>query len=150
MRKLLSILILFFVFGCGYNSIYSNNTNLKFKIDEMSLEGDQYINNIIRNELIRFETSETEKKYKISINSNFEKNIIAKDKSGNATDLSLRVNVNAQITNIETNKINNIYLSESFDVVKRQKNFEQINYEKIVKKDLTKIILNKIILELNK
>ena len=90
------------------------------------------------------------KKYKISINSNFEKNIIAKDKSGNATDLSLRVNVNAQITNIETNKINNILLSESFDVVKRQKNFEQINYEKIVKKDLTKIILNKIILELNK
>ncbi len=150
MRKLLSILILFFVFGCGYNSIYSNNTNLKFKIDEMSLEGDQYINNIIRNELIRFETSETKKKYKISINSNFEKNIIAKDKSGNATDLSLRVNVNAQITNIETNKINNILLSESFDVVKRQKNFEQINYEKIVKKDLTKIILNKIILELNK
>ena len=45
---------------------------------------------------------------------------------------------------------NSIYLSESFDIVKRQNNFEQLEYEKIIKKDLTQIILNKLIVELNK
>ena len=114
------------------------------------MNGDQYINNIIRNELIRYDSNETEKKFKININSNFDKNIIAKDKSGNATDLTLKVIVNAEILNLTTNEINTTNLSESFDIVKRQNNFEQLNYEKIIKKDLTKIILNKIMLELGK
>ena len=150
MKKLFSILILLFLFGCGYTSIYSNNKNIKFKITEINMNGDQYINNIIRNELIRYDSNETEKKFKININSNFDKNIIAKDKSGNATDLTLKVIVNAEILNLTTNEINTTNLSESFDIVKRQNNFEQLNYEKIIKKDLTKIILNKIMLELGK
>ena len=94
--------------------------------------------------------SETEKKYKVKINSRFDKNIIAKNKSGNATDLNLIVNVIAKITNINKDMTYSINLSESFDIVKRQNNFEQLEYERIIKKDLTKTILNKLIIELNK
>ena len=108
------------------------------------------MNNIIKKKLIRYKTNETDKKYKVKINSSFDKNVIAKNKSGNATDLNLIVNVIAEITNINTNITNNIYLSESFDIVKRQNNFDQLEYERIIKKDLTKIILNKLIIELNK
>ena len=150
MKKTLSVLILLFLSGCGYSSIYSNNVNFNFSINEISLEGDQYINTLIKKKLIRYETNETEKKYKVKINSRFDKNIIAKNKSGNATDLNLIVNVIAEITNIDTDMTNSIYLSEGFDIVKRQNNFEQLEYEKIIKKDLTNIILNKLITELNK
>ena len=64
--------------------------------------------------------------------------------------MNLIVNVIAEITNIDTDMTNSIYLSEGFDIVKRQNNFEQLEYEKIIKKDLTNIILNKLITELNK
>lgn len=150
MKKTLTLLILLFLSGCGYSSIYSNNVNFNFSINEINLEGDQYVNNIIKKKLIRYKTNETDKKYKVKINSSFDKNVIAKNKSGNATDLNLIVNVIAEITNINTNITNNIYLSESFDIVKRQNNFDQLEYERIIKKDLTKIILNKLIIELNK
>ena len=150
MKKTLSVLILLFLSGCGYSSIYSNNVNFNFSINEINLEGDQYINTLNKKKLIRYETNETEKKYKVKINSRFDKNIIAKNKSGNATDLNLIVNVIAEITNIDTDMTNSIYLSEGFDIVKRQNNFEQLEYEKIIKKDLTNIILNKLITELNK
>ena len=150
MKKTLSVLILLFLSGCGYSSIYSNNVNFNFSINEINLEGDQYINTLIKKKLIKYETNETEKKYKVKINSRFDKNIIAKNKSGNATDLNLIVSVIAEITNIDTDMTNSIYLSEGFDIVKRQNNFEQLEYEKIIKKDLTNIILNKLITELNK
>lgn len=150
MKKTLSVLILLFLSGCGYSSIYSNNVNFNFSINEINLEGDKYINTIIKNKLIRYESNKTEKQYKIKINSSFDKIIIAKNKSGNATDLNLIINVNAEITNVNKNITNSIYLSESFDIVKRQNNFEQLEYEKIIKKDLTQIILNKLIIELNK
>ena len=150
MKKTLTLLILLFLSGCGYSSIYSNNVNFNFSINEINLEGDQYINTLIKKKLIKYETNETEKKYKVKINSRFDKNIIAKNKSGNATDLNLIVNVIAEITNIDKDMTNSIFLSESFDIVKRQNNFEQLEYEKIIKKDLTNIILNKLITELNK
>ena len=150
MKKTLSVLILLFLSGCGYSSIYSNNSNLNFSIKEIILEGDKYINTVIKNKLIKYETNKTEKQYKVKINSSFDKIIIAKNKSGNATDLNLIINVNAEITNVNKNITNSIYLSESFDIVKRQNNFEQLEYEKIIKKDLTQIILNKLIIELNK
>ena len=150
MKKTLTLLILLFLSGCGYSSIYSNNVNFNFSINEINLEGDQYVNNIIKKKLIRYKTNETDKKYKVKINSSFDKNVIAKNKSGNATDLNLVVNVIAKITNIKKDMTNSIYLSESFDIVKRQNNFEQLEYEKIIKKDLTQIILNKLIVELNK
>ena len=150
MKKILTVLILLFLSGCGYSSIYSDNVNFNFSINEINLEGDQYINTIIKKKLIRYETNGTEKKYKVKINSRFDKNIVAKNKSGNATDLNLIVNVMAKITNINTDMTNSVNLSESFDIVKRQNNFEQLEYEKIIKKDLTKIILNRLIIELNK
>ena len=150
MKKTLTVLILLFLSGCGYSSIYSGNVNFNFSINEINLEGDQYINTIIKKKLIRYKTNETEKKYKVKINSRFDKKIIAKNKSGNATDLNLVVNVIAKITNIKKDMTNSIYLSESFDIVKRQNSFEQLEYEKIIKKDLTKTILNKLIIELNK
>ena len=150
MKKTLTVLILLFLSGCGYSSIYSNNSNLNFSIKEIILEGDKYINTVIKNKLIKYETNKTEKQYKVKINSSFDKIIIAKNKSGNATDLNLIINVNAEITNVNKDITNSIYLSESFDIVKRQNNFEQLEYEKIIKKDLTQIILNKLIVELNK
>ena len=150
MKKTLSVLILLFLSGCGYSSIYSNNSNLNFSIKEIILEGDKYINTVIKNKLIKYETNKTEKQYKVKINSSFDKIIIAKNKSGNATDLNLIINVNAEITNVNKDITNSIYLSESFDIIKRQNNFEQLEYEKIIKKDLTQIILNKLIVELNK
>ena len=150
MKKTLSIIILFFLFGCGYTSIYSNKTNYDFKIIDLNLNGDLYINNIIQNELIRYATNKSEKEYKIKISSSFTKSIIAKDKTGNATDLSLVVVVDAEIMNVSNNKVKTIYLSESFDAVKKQNNYEQLNYEKIIKKDLAKIVLQKLIFQINK
>ena len=134
MKKTLTVLILLFLSGCGYSSIYSDNVNFNFSISEINFEGDQYINTIIKKKLIIYKTNETEKKYKVKINSRFDKNIIAKNKSGNATDLNLIVNVIAEITNIDKDMTNSIFLSESFDIVKRQNNFEQLEYEKIIKK----------------
>ena len=50
MRNLTLIILIIFLSGCGYSSIYKNQQSLDFQLNIIGTDGDYEINNLISNE----------------------------------------------------------------------------------------------------
>ena len=51
MRNLTLIILIIFLSGCGYSSIYKNQQSLDFQLNIIGTDGDYEINNLISNEI---------------------------------------------------------------------------------------------------
>lgn len=93
-KKIIALnFLLILVYSCGFAPIYSTK-NDAFSIQKISLEGDKNINRIFDKRLRNFTKNVTDtKSFDISIFSNQEKNVTAKNKKGNPTQFSLRIEV---------------------------------------------------------
>ena len=93
-RKIIIPLILLLILNsCGYSPIYSTKYQ-DFKIDNISFKGERKINEILRKRLVGYtKITSAENIYDVIINSSLQKNVDSKDKKGNPTQFSLRVNV---------------------------------------------------------
>ena len=78
-KTFLLILIVFGLSGCGYTPMLSQNNDFNFNIVNLEFLGDKTINNFLEKKLMQYSNNSNNKKYKISINSNYQKIIIAKD-----------------------------------------------------------------------
>ena len=47
MKKIISIFLIFFLYSCGYTSVYKNQENKNFRISIENIAGDKSINRII-------------------------------------------------------------------------------------------------------
>ena len=147
MKKILTITLLIFVSSCGYSSVYKNQDKNNFLVKIIKMNGDFQINNFIRNDLKVISDINSNKIYKINIDSDFKKIIIAKNASGIATDYKLEMEIKFQII---SNKNKEVTFSENLKIKHNDEKFEQSNYEKEIKKNFSKIIANKLSLYLNK
>ena len=87
------IILLIFITSCGYSPIYSNLADKNINIQIESTNGDKDINQLILQKLSRFQNVNTEKVYKVKVESSFEKLILTKNTAGNATNFRLNLNV---------------------------------------------------------
>ena len=145
------ILIIFGLTNCGYSPIYSNNNNTNFEINELKLEGDEQVNNIIKNKLDRYFENDSKKKYIIDIKTNYEKISASKDRTGSTTHFKLIVNLDLSykiVDSKEEEKMKKLSFSESLIIKKNQDNFEQNDYEKITIENISELLINKVILYL--
>ena len=110
------------------------------------MTGDNVINNLIKNELKFYSNRNSNIKYDISINSNYQKVIVSKNSAGVATDYKL--NVDTVISFDKEDKDNILNFNESINI-KNNSNFnEQNNYEKNIKKNFASTISNKFIIKI--
>ena len=73
-KKYIVIIILILTQSCGFSPMYSkSNLDSNFNIVELKFDGDRLINNYLENGLTRFNTSDTNKKYKIEIFTDYQK-----------------------------------------------------------------------------
>ena len=146
MKKIILILILVFLSQCGYSSVYKNNSDINFKIILQEMKGNKSINSIIRRSLDRYSTRETEKVYLIQTESAFSKSILAKDKTGKATDIKLQVDINFIV---KTKKgIEYFKFKESLNIENNLNSYEQSNYEDIIKNNFINSIMEEFIVKL--
>ena len=110
------------------------------------MQGDSDINNMIKNELKSYSNKNSENKYDISINSNYQKIIISKNSAGVATDYKLLVDTKITI-NLE-NKMNVFNFSENINMKSKSNSFEQNNYEGNLKKNFASSIRDKLIIKI--
>ncbi|MDA9726183.1 hypothetical protein N9U50_04480 [Candidatus Pelagibacter sp.] len=70
--------LLIFITSCGYTPIYSNLDleNINIKVEKV--KGDKNINSLIVQKLSRYQNENTEKVYNVTIDSNYDKLILAK------------------------------------------------------------------------
>jgi len=146
MKNIILILFLFFLNSCGYTSIYKNQKSQDFQINIIEMTGDNVINNLIKNELKFYSNRNSNIKYDISINSNYQKVIVSKNSAGVATDYKLIAET--VISFDKDDKDNILNFNESINI-KNNSNFnEQNNYEKNIKKNFASTISNKFIIKI--
>ena len=73
MRKLLSILLILFLGGCGYSPVFNNSGDKNFQIIVEKLNGDKKVNNLLKRKLKKYNTENNEKIIKVNVNSSFKK-----------------------------------------------------------------------------
>ena len=143
MKNILLIFVFFFLCACGYTSVIKNQKSNDVMISIISSQGDNEMNNLIKNQLNIISDSKSSNIFSIGFISNYEKIVITKNSAGIATDYKLNTNVEFDISKNGIEK--NITLNENFNIKNDTENFEQLNYENIVKRNFALSIKNKLI-----
>ena len=140
------IILLIFITSCGYSPIYSNLADKNINIQIEDTNGDKDINQLILQKLSRFQNANTEKVYKVKVESSFEKLILTKNTAGNATNFRLNLNVKFLTTKDGISK--EFLFFEKFDMKKGDTIFEEEKYENNIKNTMTNIIIQRFISQL--
>ena len=131
--------------SCGYSPIYSTKYQ-DFKIDNISFKGERKINEILRKRLVGYtKITSAENIYDVIINSSLQKNVDSKDKKGNPTQFSLRVNVDLIVVD-KFDKTFQINFNEKNSYNNKDKKFELKIYETSLTHNMSEKILSDIIL----
>jgi hypothetical protein len=146
MKNIILIFFLLFLYSCGYTSIYKNQKSKDFQINIIEMTGDIEINNLIKNELKFYSNRNSNNKYDISINSEYQKIIISKNSAGVATDYKILVDTKISIN--LNNKNNILNFSENINIKSNSNSLEQNNYERNIKKNFASSIKNKFIIKI--
>ena len=100
-KKITLLLVIFLIWGCGYQPIYLKKNNSEQKIKTITLNGDQKINKIILNSLGIKEDRNLPTEYSLTLKSLKKIDIISKDKSGNPLVYKTSIIVNFLLTEKE-------------------------------------------------
>ena len=146
MKKTFLITFLFFIYSCGYTSVYKNLGNQDFQIIITEMLGDKKMNNLIKNEINLYANRNPINSFDVTIDTKYEKLIIAKNTSGVATDYQL--SVDSKFTIYFNEKSKKITLSESINIKNQTDTFDQDLYEKNIKINFASTIREKLISEI--
>ena len=146
MKNIILISFLFFLYSCGYTSIYKEQNNKNFQINIIEMQGDHRFNNLLKNEFKLYSSLKSKNIYDAKIESDFSKIIISKNATGIATNylLSLKTKIEIKINN----KIKNFQFEESIKIKSNSNSFEQNNYENNVKRNFASSIREKLIIKI--
>ena len=146
LKKIFFIILFLNLNHCDYKPVYSNQNKINYKIVITSSSGDKVINNLIATNLKRSSNKNSDKIVNISFDTNYTKNILAKNSAGSITDYQTEV-----LTKIIIEKENNsesFSINEKFNYKKMTDKYEEKNYEQNIKKNLANSISQKLILRL--
>ena len=147
LKKLFLILILLNVLqGCGYSPMYSANNKLMINIEEINSDGDWELNNYIKSSLRRHSSDNKTEKFKIKLDTIYNKSSIEKDSAGNTTKYLFEIEVNVNINSTKINK--NFLFKEKFTMDNFEDSLVEKNYESSNKKNIANLIVDKLIVQL--
>ena len=146
MKKIFSLIILIFIYGCGYSSIYQEMKK-DLNINILSLKGDFEMNNFIKNDLKISSNKNSSNIYKLNIETEYNKIILTKDAKGEATDYNIEMSAKFILA---SNDNKSIIYKDNFKIKKNDDNFEQSNYERDIKRNFSKMVQEKLIIDLIK
>ena len=147
LKKLFLILILLNVLqGCGYSPMYSVNNKLMINIEEINSDGDWELNNYIKSSLRRHSSDNKTEKFKIKLDTIYNKSSIEKDSAGNTTKYLFEIEANVNINSTKINK--NFLFKEKFTMNNFEDSLVEKNYESSNKKNIANLIVDKLIVQL--
>ena len=133
LKRIFFIIILFnFLSHCDYKPVYSDQNKVNYKIIITSFSGDKDINNLIATNLKRTSNEKSDEIINIVINTQYKKNILAKNSAGSITDYQTNV-----VTTFEVEKDDeseSFSVNEKFNFKKMTDKYEEKNYERNIKK----------------
>ena len=143
MKNTIFIIFLFFIYSCGYTSVYKNIKDQKFQIRITEMQGDKEMNNLIKNELNLYSNNNSINLFRITVTTKYEKIALTKDSTGVITDYKLSTESKFKIS--FNNKVQLETFSESINIKDQADTFEQDSYEKNIKRNFASSIREKLI-----
>ena len=131
---------------CDFRPVYSNQNNVNYKIVITSFSGDKDINNLIATNLKRTSKEESDQIINIVFNTQYTKNVLAKNSAGSITDYQTNVITTFMIEKDDDSE--SFSVNEKFNFKKMTDKYEEKNYEQNIKKNLANSISEKLILRL--
>jgi hypothetical protein len=143
MKKLIYIVIFFFITNCGFEPIYVEKSFSNFTVKSFKMQGDKKINKKINN-LLSLRIDKNKKKgFDLELNSRKLIESVAKDSVGNTTKYKTTIYVDLLIKNS-----NNVKKSKKFDSSfsynNQDNNFDLLQYQKNIENNL----INKLVSEI--
>ncbi len=143
MKNITLIILVLFLYSCGYSSIYKNQKSQNFKINIIEAKGNSEMNNLIKNEIKLYSGKNTTNIYNLKIDTDYTKEILTKNSAGVITDYKLSV-ISIFVVDLKgMTKI--IELSETINIKNQSDSFEQNIYEKNIKRSFASSIREKLI-----
>ena len=145
-RKFIIIFFILTLHGCGFNPIYNVSNDLKYKILVNEMTGDQFINNIIKDEIFKSSNKNSKEVLKINFNTVYEKIILSNDTKGSPSEFQVIAKTTFEI--IYDNKIIKNDFNEKQILKNTSDFFGQKNYEENIKQNFANSIARKFNLRL--
>ena len=92
MKKIFALILIIFVYSCGYTSIYQEMKK-DLNINILDMKGDFELNNYIKNDLKISSNKDSSNIHNLNIETEYNKIILAKDATGKVTDYNIEMNV---------------------------------------------------------
>ena len=146
MKNITLIILVLFLYSCGYSSIYKNQKLQNIKINIIEAKGNSEMNNLIKNEIKLYSGKDTANIYNLKINTKYLKEALTKDSAGLITDYKLSVRSTFTIDLKEKTQV--IELKETINIKNQSDSFEQNTYEKNIKRSFASSIREKLISEI--
>ena len=140
------LILLFFIYGCGYSPIFSNK-NSNFSIYELSVSGNSKLNKIINGRLDNYKGSDNQKKISLTIETYLNKEVASRDSKGNPKTYRINLESNISIKDLNGN-IKNKSFSKSVDYNNKSNKSDLKKYENETSKNLAEKISDEIIIYL--
>ena len=137
-------LTLMLLSNCGYTPLLSS-VEKNFYIESLNFDGDRQVNNGIYSILKKHkEYKENLIKYDLDILSNYQKNIVNKDSSGNPKNYEIVVIVEISYQKNDASEIKKTF-RRNVSLASQSKKSKERDFEKKLRKDLSKLITEDII-----
>ena len=147
LKKIFFIIILLNLLNhCEYKPVYSDQNKVNNKIIITGFTGDKNINNLIAANIKKKSKERSDKVVNISFNTEYVRNILARNSAGTITDYQVDVTTKFMIE--KENNSENFSVNEKFNFQKMTDKYEEKNYEQTIKKNLANSISQKLILRL--
>ena len=148
LKKIITTLSFLLLLSCGYEPIYSKKqikSDYNFSINTINLIGDNKVNQILKNKLIRNLNKEKKSiELNLNLDSRVVKTITTKDKKGNPIIFSIKIMTNLEVFESEILKGKKNF-EEKFEYNNRSNKFNLKQYEKTIKDNLISKLSYKII-----
>ncbi|MDA9680961.1 hypothetical protein N9T83_00320 [Candidatus Pelagibacter sp.] len=147
MKNITLIILVLFLYSCGYSSIYKNQESQKFKVNIIETIGDREMNNLIKNEMRLYSNKNTTNIYDLKIDTDYKKIILTKDSSGTITDYTLSATSTFTINYKKKTQV--FQFDENINIKTQSDTFEQNIYEQNIKRNFASSIREKLILAIS-
>ena len=145
-RKFIIIFFILTLYGCGFNPIYNASNETKYKILVNKITGDQFINNIIKDEIFKSSNKNSKEILKINFNTYYEKIILSNDTKGSPSEFQVIAKTTFEI--VYDDKIIKNDFNEKQILKNTSDFFGQKNYEENIKQNFARSIARKFNLRL--
>ena len=142
---LLFAMLFFFIQHCGYSPIYSNIDNIKYNFNIMEIQGDENMNNLVLSQIKKYSNNSGAKTYDLKIQTQYEKDVLTKNKKGEATNFAIKTKIEFKIVNNikdQTFSFEEEIKSTAIDNQYELKKYENSIQNNFIESKLDELILN--------